>query len=57
MVTCVFVVGGGLGLLRGAALLEEEGGSFDHEEALTEAGNDNKRVNTSRSPACPSSNN
>lgn len=41
VVTCVFVVGGGLGLLRAAALLQEEGGSFDHEEALAEAGNHN----------------
>lgn len=39
----MFVVAGGLRLLRGAALLEEEGGSFDHEEALAEAGNDKKR--------------
>lgn len=36
--TCVFVVGGGLWPLCGAALLEKEGGSFDHEETLAEAG-------------------
>lgn len=41
VLTCVFVVGGGLWLLRAAALLEEQGGSFDHEEALAEAGNNN----------------
>lgn len=35
--TCVFVVGWGLWSLSIATLLEEEGGSFDHEEALTEA--------------------
>lgn len=36
--TCMFVVGRGLWSLCAAALLEEEGGSFDHEEALTKAG-------------------
>lgn len=36
--TCMFVVGRGLWSLCAAALLEEEGGSFDHEEALAEAG-------------------
>lgn len=35
--TCMFVVGRGLWSLRAATLLEEEGGSFDHEEALAEA--------------------
>lgn len=35
--TCMFVVGRGLWSLGIAALLEEEGGSFDHEEALTKA--------------------
>lgn len=35
--TCMFVVGRGLWPLCAAALLEEEGGSFDHKEALTEA--------------------
>lgn len=34
----MFVVGRGLWPLCAAALLEEEGGSFDHEEALAEAG-------------------
>lgn len=34
----MFVVGRGLWSLCVAALLKEEGGSFDHEEALTEAG-------------------
>lgn len=34
----MFVVGRGLWSLCVAALLEEEGSSFDHEEALTEAG-------------------
>ncbi len=35
--TCMLVVGRGLWALSAAALLEEEGGSFDHKEALTEA--------------------
>jgi len=34
----MFVVGRGLWALCAAALLQKEGGSFDHEEALTEAG-------------------
>lgn len=36
--TCMFVVGRGLWPFCAAALLEEEGGTFDHEEALAEAG-------------------
>lgn len=36
--TCMFVVGRGLWSLCAAALLQKEGGSFDHEEALAEAG-------------------
>ena len=36
--TCMCVVGRGLWSLCAATLLEEEGGSFDHKEALTEAG-------------------
>lgn len=36
--TCMFVMGWGLWPLCAATLLEEEGGSFDHEEALAEAG-------------------
>lgn len=35
--TCMFVVGRGLWSLRAATLLEKEGGSLDHEEALAEA--------------------
>lgn len=35
--TCMFVVGRGLWSSCAATLLEEEGGSFDHEEALAEA--------------------
>lgn len=38
----MFVVGRGLWPLCAAALLEEEGGSFDHEEALAEAGKTQK---------------
>ena len=36
--TCMLVVGWSLWFCRTATLLEEEGGSFDHEETLTEAG-------------------
>lgn len=45
--TCMFVVGRGLWSLCVAALLEEEGGSFDHEEALTEAGKKKRRKTNS----------
>lgn len=41
--TCMFVVGRGLWSLCAAALLEEEGGSFDHEEAFAEAGGRKKQ--------------
>lgn len=35
--TCIFVVCWGFWSLCGAALLEKEGGPFDHEETLAEA--------------------
>lgn len=47
--TCVFVVGGGLWPLCGAALLEKEGGSFDHEETLAEAGKSSGEKSSQRS--------
>lgn len=52
--TCMFVVGRGLWPFCAAALLEEEGGTFDHEEALAEAGkhtSDDLRMNTWHSRA------